>query len=374
MELLLERFKSIASEFEKYSDELDNSNRFPSTNLEKLKEARLMAPMIPKEYGGDGAKLELLVKAAQIISSSCLSTGMIWAMHCQQLCIIINHANEDIKKQILPKIADSQSYIVSVTSEYKTSDSRYLNEMTIDNNVINISRAAPNVTGANYGDIFIILMNDYLGKGPVFALAERNSLKINTQSNWNTMGMKGTESCSVSIKSSIKFDDILGAGMTNKIQSYTAVPIGHIMWVSSWLGACKGVLERFLKLIRSNELKGHYNLKSDLFLESVGKVRMKIDMIQGYLDSVLYEYITNDKKVFDELKYKIKVNNLKISASEYLFQAVDELLQIAGLNLGYQRNKLIPLERVFRDLRSARLMLNNHKLLSINGKLSFLDR
>jgi acyl-CoA dehydrogenase len=53
---------------------------------------------------------------------------------------------------------------------------------------------------------------------------------------------------------------------------------------------------------------------------------------------------------------------------------VDRLVQFAGLSRGYARNSPMPLERAFRDLRSASLNYSNDRLLTAIGSLQALDR
>jgi len=71
--------------------------------------------------------------------------------------------------------------------------------------------------------------------------------------------------------------------------------------------------------------------------------------------------------------FQITINNLKIMASEWLYEVVDELVQLCGLRYGYVRNEATRLERTLRDLRSASLMFSNDRLSKANGKLVFVD-
>ncbi|MNY44957.1 hypothetical protein D3C86_1800270 [compost metagenome] len=72
--------------------------------------------------------------------------------------------------------------------------------------------------------------------------------------------------------------------------------------------------------------------------------------------------------------FSIKINNLKILASEMLYDAVDEMVNLAGVKYGYTKNEAIPLERTLRDLKSASLMYRNDLLLITNGKLSLFEK
>lgn len=78
--------------------------------------------------------------------------------------------------------------------------------------------------------------------------------------------------------------------------------------------------------------------------------------------------------MFDRPADKIHLNVLKLAASELCFRAVDRMVQLSGLAVGYNRLAPGSLERTFRDLRSAALNFSNDKLWVGTGALSLLDR
>ncbi|MFC6935960.1 hypothetical protein ACFQHO_40505 [Actinomadura yumaensis] len=96
-------------------------------------------------------------------------------------------------------------------------------------------------------------------------------------------------------------------------------------------------------------------------------------MAEAMVAAGLREYELRDGAERDRPAFQIMINNVKVTASERSFAAVDGLLEIAGLGLGYQQGDGLVLERIFRDLRSASLMYGNRRLLRANGKLGLLD-
>ncbi|CAM5289434.1 hypothetical protein SALBM311S_09840 [Streptomyces alboniger] len=50
------------------------------------------------------------------------------------------------------------------------------------------------------------------------------------------------------------------------------------------------------------------------------------------------------------------------------------MIALTGLSTGYLTQSAIPLERAFRDLRSAALNISNERLLTETGSLALLDR
>jgi len=63
-----------------------------------------------------------------------------------------------------------------------------------------------------------------------------------------------------------------------------------------------------------------------------------------------------------------------VAASELSVEALERLINVAGLPLGYLESSPIPLERNLRDLRSASLNYANDRLLVATGMLTWLDR
>lgn len=70
----------------------------------------------------------------------------------------------------------------------------------------------------------------------------------------------------------------------------------------------------------------------------------------------------------------LQTAGLKVLASELTYRAVEGIIELAGLGLGYRRAAAIPLERHLRDLRSASLNNSNLRLLAANGLLTLADR
>ena len=69
----------------------------------------------------------------------------------------------------------------------------------------------------------------------------------------------------------------------------------------------------------------------------------------------------------------IRVNELKTSAANLCFEAVNLMVEVGGLGHGYMRTSPTRLERAFRDLRSASMNYSNDRLYGDNGRLVLRD-
>src|SRR5580698_8083591 len=63
------------------ADAVDRQARFPEEAFAALRDARLLSVMLPREFGGEDARLSEVVDICYRLGQSCSSTAMIFAMH-----------------------------------------------------------------------------------------------------------------------------------------------------------------------------------------------------------------------------------------------------------------------------------------------------
>jgi acyl-CoA dehydrogenase len=370
-----------------YATEIDEEGRFPQESLQELKRNGLMGLIVPQAYGGMGASYTTMAQVAQILASACLSTSMIWAMHCQQVATIVDHAPEELKQDVLPRIARGEMFIASVTTEREKGGHLFSAHAALkqgnDEEEVQLMRDAPVVTGGAYADSYLITMRtdeqSQLSE-VVLVYADRKQLTIETQAGWHTMGMRGTQSVAMLLQGDISRKQVINPpGGFAQIGVSTLVPVGHIAWASAWLGAVKGAFHQMVTIFHNPAARKGFNLQSELLTVRLARVRLQLDTVDAYLSQIVDEYEhlrlnQHDKQIIEVSPgFNIRINNLKLLASETLFEAIDQLVQLGGLRYGYQKNTYTTLERTFRDLRSASLMYTNDRLLLANGKLTLLD-
>lgn len=364
---------------------VDEAGTFPQENIERLRAAGLLGMNVPAAYGGPGVGVTEVAGAARILAGACLSTAMILAMHLQQVACLVDYADESLKARLLPRVAAGEVFVASVTSERGKGGHLLtaLAPLACEDGQVIVEREAPTCTGGAYGEGFLITMRRDAASPPnavELVYAERAQLEVTVQSAWEALGMRGTASIGLTLRGRLPEDQVLRApGGFKQIALTTMVPIGHIVWASCWLGAVQEALRGMQQVLRDPHTRQGYTLQSDLFLERWARLRLEVDTVEAYLEKVVREYEQARAcglaaLEYNAARYNIQLNNLKILASERLFAAINQLIQLAGLRYGYLKNKDLPLERIMRDLRSASLMYANERLLLANGTLALIDR
>ncbi|MFJ8823129.1 acyl-CoA dehydrogenase family protein [Streptomyces sp. NPDC102467] len=370
-----------------HADAADHTAAFPEESVDALRRAGYLGFLVPTEHGGMGRDLAGLVETAQALAGGCLSTAMIWVMHCQQVDVLVRHADADLLDRLLPAVARGELYLASVTTGPVTGGhlltaAEPLRRVTGDDaseadGDLWLERTAPVVTGGSRAEGFLVTMRaaQDAGRHSVsLVYADRSALTVESTGRWNTLGMRGTDSGPLRLRGSVPADQIVGTpGGFRRVATDSMIPLAHLGWSACWLGAARGALRGLLAWLRDSSA---HDTSSPLVRERIARVRLELELVSAYLER-MRERVDEVRAAggsLDSPATQIQLNTLKLAASELSFSAVDRMVQLAGLSAGYSAESPLRLERAFRDLRSAALNYANDRLLTANGSLALLDR
>lgn len=372
--------EETATVLAKHAAEVDREARFPVESLEALRDARLMGLLVPVEYGGGGGTAADLLIAARRLATGCMSSALIWAMHCQQVAALARYASRRLAAEVLPEIADRGLYLASVTTERRRGADLVEVEAPLvwHDDAVDLVRSAPVVTGGEHADAFLVTMRRDAHRDlsdVVLVFAHRSQLDVTRIGEWDTMGVRGTASVPLELTGSVPHHQIVDPpGGFAEVARVAMVPFGHVAWAACWLGAAEGALRDLVRHARDPRTRGQVGRLDEQFDLQLGRVRAHLEIADAVLDRYVRDldarWQASTVDGFDDAAFRVRTNNVKVIVSEAAFAAVEGLLQVAGLRLAYSRNGPLPLERAYRDLRSASMMVPNQRLLAINGKLA----
>ncbi|WP_405160843.1 acyl-CoA/acyl-ACP dehydrogenase [Nocardia sp. NBC_01499] len=371
----------LAPVLARHAAKADADAEFPHDSIQALRAAGLFGLLVPAQYGGMGGDLGDMIDAAVVLAGGCLSTAMIWAMHCQQIDTVVRHAGDRLLADLLPRVAAEGYYLASITTEpgkgahLLTASSAIV---TADEQLL-VRRNAPVVTGGEFADGFLVTMRASADEPPnrvSLVYLDRSQVEAETVRDWNAMGMRGTRSVAMVLSGTASADQLIGAaGGFRAVAVDSMIPAGHLAWSACWLGAARAALDSLVSLIRSADRPASINTDSDLVRHRLARARVELELCGGYLLHIRNEVLhrRHAGQGMDDYAFQIKLDTLKVACSELTFSAVDRLVQLGGAMTGYQRDAPVPLERHFRDLRSASLNYANDRLLTTIGALTLLD-
>lgn len=361
---------------------VDSAAQFPEAGLRALRESGLFGLLVPAELGGLGRGLLDLVDTASVLATGCLSTAMIWAMHCQQTDALARFAGPSLRELLLPRIAAGEVYMASVTTEPSTGGHLLSAGAALRarESELVLDRVAPVVTGGEYADGFLVTMRedeDAAANRVSLVYADRDQLRLDVTTPWEALGMRGTRSVGMSLSGKVPRNHLVGEpGEFRRIAVESMIPAGHLSWAACWLGTARGALAEVVGIARSARRPRSLDARSDLVTERLGRIRMDLELGHAYLRRVAGEVdaLRTAGATLDNPAVQVHLNTVKVSAAEISFRVVDRLMQLAGLATGYLQSSAVPLERHFRDLRSASLNYADERLLTATGALTLMDR
>ncbi|MFB1048991.1 acyl-CoA dehydrogenase family protein, partial [Streptomyces chrestomyceticus] len=235
----------------------DHEAVFPAAALADLRRSRLLGLLVPTTYGGSGGTLPDMLDTASRLSRECMSVGMVFAMHCQQVAAVVHHGGDRLRDELLPAVARGDLYLASVTTEAGTGGHLLTSETALTSGPehLHIDRSAPVVTGGSHADGFLITTQAPDATSPhqvSLIYAHRSQIDVTPTGGWNPLGMRGTDSRPLRLVGSVPAHQVVGDhGGFRDITVRTFAPLAHLGWSSCWLGTATGALARTVAWLRS---------------------------------------------------------------------------------------------------------------------------
>jgi acyl-CoA dehydrogenase len=262
-----ERLEAVLPVLRADAADVDDRAAFPERGLRALRDSGLLGLLVPAAYGGLGGDLPDLAEVAGELAGACLSTAMIWAMHCQQVATVVAGASPALRDRLLPDIAAGRVYLASVTSEAGKGGHLLSAQAPVavqPDGRLRLDRDAPIVTGGRYADGFLITMRADADAPPnavSMIYADRAELEMTTRGRWDPMGMRATHSVGLHLDGLVGPEAVLGEpGGFRALAVRVFIPAGHIGWAACWLGAARGALRAVVELLRSPDGRRQYDL------------------------------------------------------------------------------------------------------------------
>jgi acyl-CoA dehydrogenase len=380
MSSLVERLSHVAREvIAPNASVVDREARFPDESVAELRRMALLAYGLPAGLAGAEFRFTDLCRVAAVLGESCLSTAIIWAMHCQQV-VALTAATFEGRDQLLRELAERQPLVASITTELgKGGDFlRAQSPLARQADAVLVDRYAPIVSYGQQAEYFLITMKGgESDTSTCLVLASRSDGLIEPRGGWDALGMRGTQSIPMQLRIRVRPERVIREFPALAAQHM--VPIAHLGWSAAWFGAARGLYFRVIRQLRQGATQGKRNLDSELLRARLAEIRALLDTVEALLTSCASQLqglrdAGAELASYRDVTLNLLLNNVKVTASRNCQAVASELMELCGLFDGYLASAATGIERVFRDLRAATLMFKNERLLDANGRLSLVEQ
>jgi acyl-CoA dehydrogenase len=339
-----------------------------------LKEIGAVGACVPETFGGLGVSLEAIARACFELSRRCAATGMIFAMHHIQLLTIVRHLDgAPWFEGYLRDVVAGQRVIASATSEVGTGGdlSRSIAPVVPDGDGwLRFDKHAPTLSyGAQAEDVLSTVRRDEDAdeSDQVLVLSREGDTELEPAGEWDTLGMRGTCSPGFVVHARFRPEQILAAPFASMLNE-SIVPLTHILWAFVWLGIATDAFERGQAFVRHAARRNPGTPVPAA--HRLSQVLGELTVLRAEADAALREFerIDGDREQFSTVGTILRINNIKIAASEQTLRVCLGVLDVVGI-AGYRNNSPYAVGRQLRDALSTRLMIANDRIHSVNAGL-----
>ena len=362
------RTAAIASEVAaKHAADVDKASRFPSETFAALVQARLLSAAVPKSHGGAGAGMLELGHQCAALAEGCGSSGMVLAMHHIQVACLARHGlgTPYFDRYLRENLVARQEVVASITSENGTfGDTRSsVCAVQLDGDKLKLDKDATTVSYGAHADAQLVTFRRTADSAPsdqVLVLFEKGHYTLDQTGTWDTLGMRGT--CSPGAK----FSGHGGAeqvvpGLFADSSAQTMVPYSHILWSALWWGIASDALGRAAQFVRAEARKKPGTVPPNALRLARANVDLQAMRHNWESCAIEFDELGDDRAPLDQMAWALRMNQLKMSASEMAPKLVHEALQIIGI-MAYKNDSKFSVGRHYRDVLSAALMVSNERI------------
>jgi acyl-CoA dehydrogenase len=146
------------------------------------------------------------------------------------------------------------------------------------------------------------------------------------------------------------------------------VPYSHILWAAVWLGIASDAVARASAFVRADARKKPGTVPATATRLSEASTMLQSLRLQVAGAALEFDALDGDLEELLSIGWALKMNNLKIAASEAAPRIVHKALQICGI-VGYKNDSPFSVGRHYRDSLSAALMIGNDRIASKNASM-----
>lgn len=328
----------------------------PVESWRALGKAGFLGIGIPKQYGGLGLDMPTYVGVIRTIAGGCANTAMTLHMHSTVMRFIDALGTEAQKRRYFPEVVDHGKLFGSWGSEPAVSFSRaFVIETTVredgDGLIIDgVKHFCTMAKGASYYMVWCAIAGESdMGKAVRVVLVPADTSGMATDGKWDTLGMRGTYSPSVTF-TGVRVEGNAALGRPGAPMQCGIVESFGLGYAAVFTGIAESALAFAIDYARKRVVR-----PENVAVAQDPTVQRHIGGLVVHLEAARH-VVEKSAAAWDAADLTERVNlanKAKVLATEVSLEVTSKVIQVTGGRGAY---KDYPAERAFRDVRTSTLM------------------
>ena len=328
--------------------EVDEDERFPRENVEKMKACKMMGIPFSREYGGAGADYLSYILAVEELSKKCGTTCVVLSAHTSLGTWPIEHfGTEEQKNKYLPDLCTGKKLAAFGLTEPNAGTDAAGQQTTAvkdgDDYILNGTKIF--ITNAGEADVYVIFAMTDKTKGThgISAfIVEKGMPGFTVGQHEKKLGIRGSATSELIFNNvRLSKDHLLGQeGKGFKIAMMT-LDGGRIGIAAQALGIAQGAIDETVPYVKARKQFGRSIAKFQNTQFQLADMQVKTDAARW----LVYDAAMKKEK---GLPYSVEAAKAKLFAAEVAMEVTTKAIQLMG---GYGYTRDYPVERMFRDAK-----------------------
>ena len=328
--------------------EIDEQERFPRENVEKMAACKMLGIPYSREYGGAGADYLSYILAVEELSKKCATTGVVLSAHTSLgTWPIAQFGTEAQKQKYLPDLCTGKKLAAFGLTEPNAGTDAAGQQTTAvkdgDDYILNGTKIF--ITNAGEADVYIIFaMTDKSQgtRGISAFIVEKGMPGFTVGQHEKKLGIRGSATSELIFNNvRLSKDQLLGQeGKGFKIAMMT-LDGGRIGIAAQALGIAQGAIDETVPYVKARKQFGRPIAKFQNTQFQLADMQTKVDAARW----LVYDAAMKKEK---GLPYSVEAAKAKLFAAEVAMEVTTKAIQLLG---GYGYTRDYPVERMFRDAK-----------------------
>ena len=330
----------------------DSTSEFPWDNVRAIDALGLNAMFIPEAYGGAPLSYAAYLECVREISKACASTGIIWATNFHALKPLIEYGSEDVRRRILPRMAEGGLASLVITEPTAGSDATGMKtEFRPQGDSIVINGSKTFITNGAHADVYLLFgkwseIAD--GRKAISALVlERGTPGLRVVREEDKMGLRASSTAALT------FDDcrVRRANLIGEPGDGLSILLGSLnrsrpSVAAHALGIARAAFEDSVRYINDRRQSGRRIVEFQGIQFMLADMAAELALCEGWLWHVARMVDAGASE------FGLEASILKLRASDLAMRITTEAVQLHG---GYGYCKGYRVERLMRDAKITQI-------------------
>lgn len=348
-ELVRQMVREFAvNEVKPIAAEIDQTERFPMENVEKMGKLGMMGIPFSTEFGGAGGDVLSYIIAVEELSKVCGTTGVILSAHTSLCGSVINEfGNAEQKAKYLPELAKGEKIGAFCLTEpgagTDAAGQQTVARLEGDNYILNGSKIF--ITNGGVAETFIVFaMTDKSQgtRGISAFIVEKGFEGFSVGKLEDKLGIRASSTTEIIFENCIvPKENLLGKVGKGFGIAMKTLDGGRIGIAAQALGIAEGALEEAVAYMKERKQFGRPLSAFQGLQWMVAEMDTKVEAAKH----LVYKAATLKEA---GLPYSVEAARAKLFAAEVAMDVTTKAVQIFG---GYGYTKEYPVERMMRDAK-----------------------